>query len=290
MPKTTRKHIPLHRLEDHHSEGLLIQRIHNVDEVLIQDKLPMEPHRDDHYIFGLQETGSSRVVLDFRQVTVRAGEMFCILPGQVHWITDARDATGWFLAFHPSMVPEPLRAFFEDAPGTQDPLKPNVEAMAGIDACLRLLWQQYQLPQDNVFRSHTLYSLLGSFLGMAASLYAARSEHNQPTGRSTIITRAFRQQLSRHLKTMKSPAEYACALNLSLSYLNEAVKKTSGLSVSQYIQNEIILEAKRLLYHSDLSIKEIAYELGYEDHTYFSRLFKKVARSTPGDFREQYRE
>jgi AraC-like DNA-binding protein len=49
-----------------------------------------------------------------------------------------------------------------------------------------------------------------------------------------------------------------------------------------------MLEAKRLLYHSQSSIKEIAYELGYEDHTYFSRLFKKTVGRTPGAFRGQY--
>ena len=55
-------------------------------------------------------------------------------------------------------------------------------------------------------------------------------------------------------------------------------------------QQEIMLEAKRLLYHSNCSVKEIAHELGYEDHTYFSRLFKKTVGDTPGEFRRHYRE
>ena len=89
---------------------------------------------------------------------------------------------------------------------------------------------------------------------------------------------------------MKSPAEYAAALNLSLSYLNEAVKACTGFAVSYWIQYEVILEAKRLLYHTDYNVKEIANELGYEDHAYFSRLFKKMVVQTPVEFRRRYRE
>lgn len=66
--------------------------------------------------------------------------------------------------------------------------------------------------------------------------------------------------------------------------------KITGFSVSHWIHHEIVLEAKRLLYHSEYSVKEIAHELGYEDHAYFSRLFKEVVRQTPGEFRRRYRE
>ena len=78
-------------------------------------------------------------------------------------------------------------------------------------------------------------------------------------------------------------------LSITSSYLNEVVKETSGQPVSHWIQNEVMMEAKRLLYYTDLSIKEIAFGLGYEDHAYFSRLFRKVAGRSAGQFREEYR-
>jgi AraC family transcriptional activator of pobA len=68
---------------------------------------------------------------------------------------------------------------------------------------------------------------------------------------------------------------YAQSLNISTPYLNECVKNTTGFSVSHHIQERIILEAKRLLYHSNKSVKEIATELGYDDYPYFSRLFSQ---------------
>ena len=89
---------------------------------------------------------------------------------------------------------------------------------------------------------------------------------------------------------MKSPCQYADKLNYSLSYLNESVKSVTGFPISYWIHQQIILEAKRLLYYTDMSVREIAFFLGYEDHTYFSRLFSKVAGMSPGAFRQKFHE
>lgn len=78
---------------------------------------------------------------------------------------------------------------------------------------------------------------------------------------------------------------YAKSLNISTPYLNECVKTATGNSVSYHIQQRVILEAKRLLYHSNKSIKEIAGELGYDDYSYFIRLFVKITGMTPLAFR-----
>jgi len=94
--------------------------------------------------------------------------------------------------------------------------------------------------------------------------------------------------LAMKYKTMKSAGEYASALHLSLSYLNEAVKEATVFTVSYWIQHEILLESRRLLYYGGGSVKEIAHELGYDDHAYFSRMFKKAVGRSPGGFRAQY--
>jgi YesN/AraC family two-component response regulator len=77
---------------------------------------------------------------------------------------------------------------------------------------------------------------------------------------------------------------------LSSYYLNEAIKKTTGLSVGDYIRNEIVLQAKRLLFYTNLSVKEIASSLGYDDYAYFTRLFTKSAGVSPTQFKAHYRK
>lgn len=64
-------------------------------------------------------------------------------------------------------------------------------------------------------------------------------------------------------KEMKKPSDYADALKISTPYLNQAVKAFSGFTISYWIQKMVMTEAKRLLYYTDLSVKEISYELGY---------------------------
>ena len=79
-------------------------------------------------------------------------------------------------------------------------------------------------------------------------------------------------------------------LNISTGYLNEAIKGVTGSTVSYWIRQEVFTEAKRLLYHSDAAVKEIAYELGFSDHSYFIRSFRRAYGLTPLKFRSLNRK
>jgi len=96
--------------------------------------------------------------------------------------------------------------------------------------------------------------------------------------------------MAKNIRTIKSPSGYSTRLNVSPSYLNESVKHITGLPVSYWIQQEILLEAKRLLYYSEFNVKQIAYELGYDDPSYFSRFFRRAAGMSALEFRALYRK
>ncbi|MEA4846136.1 MAG: helix-turn-helix domain-containing protein, partial [Clostridiaceae bacterium] len=104
------------------------------------------------------------------------------------------------------------------------------------------------------------------------------------------ITSRFKSLLSANYKSVKRPSQYASKLNISPVYLNEAVKKTTGISASNCIRDEIVIQAKRLLFYTKISVKEIAQELGYADWTYFTRFFTKAVGISPSYFRKQYLE
>jgi AraC-like DNA-binding protein len=82
-------------------------------------------------------------------------------------------------------------------------------------------------------------------------------------------------------------AEYAALLHISPNHLNKSVKAATGKSPSRWIDEAIVLEAKVLLYQSQYTIGDIATELGLEDPSYFSRLFKKYEGITPQAFRSR---
>ena len=100
----------------------------------------------------------------------------------------------------------------------------------------------------------------------------------------------FKDLLTNEIRQVKSPEAFAAKLNISEAYLSEILKKTTGFPPSYWIQQEVVMEAKRLLYHSDLTVKEISHTLGYTDHSYFSRLFNKITGISALTFRKQYRK
>jgi len=101
-----------------------------------------------------------------------------------------------------------------------------------------------------------------------------------------IVTQ-FRKLVNKKYKELKQVKEYASLLSITPLYLNEVVKKITGFPSSYWIHQEIMLEAKRLLYYTNLDVKEIAYELGYEDPAYFSRFFKNNAGLSAAAFRSK---
>ena len=290
MP-AAKKVIPVHKLGELTDQGFQIERVHRSNDA-VQEAMLMGAHRDDHYVFLLQETGKSKFMADFRIFNVQKNTLFYILPGQVHRYLDADKTTsGWYVAMDTGLVPDMFRAVLEDPLLSKQPLPADASILDPVVQCLKLIYGITRQQPSPLYCKQMIYGLLTSFVAMVAAIYTCEPKSlSEKMSRPLAITQQFRKSLSLHYKTRQRPADYAVSLNLSLSYLNEVVKDSTGFSVSYWIQQEIVLEAKRLLYHSDCTVKEIAYELGYEDHAYFSRLFKKVVSLTPGEFRRRYRE
>jgi AraC family transcriptional activator of pobA len=129
-----------------------------------------------------------------------------------------------------------------------------------------------------------------ALVALMVSQYLGQAKSTGKFSRFEIVSQSFKEILGRKYIGVKRPGEYAQELNISTPYLNECVKNTTGYSVSHHIHQRVVLEAKRLLYHSDMSVKEIADALGYDDYPYFSRLFAKVAGMTASAFRNKNRD
>jgi AraC family transcriptional regulator, transcriptional activator of pobA len=286
--QSKRELIPVHRLEESTDQGFELERLSAFSQE-DADSLVMGLHRDDHYIFVLQESGKSRMTNDFELYSLEGNMVMFVFPGVVHGFYGIdEEVSGWFMALDPGLMPDAFRTVLEDPFLSRRPVTIEPQGMAELNKCLELIHSLKQQPAS-VYLRHAIYSLLASFTAMITGLYAARQEMVTGTiSRAQHITRAFRKLLSEEYRTLKSPGEYAAALHLSPSYFNEAVKEATGFNVGYWIQKQIALEAKRLLYYGKCSVKEVAHELGYEDHTYFSRLFKKMVGKTPGQFRTEF--
>lgn len=277
--------IPLYSMEGSVSPGIEVKRI---TDISAEDTPALNTaHRDDHYIFLFLEKGAGKMMVDFKEISVNGSGVFCILPGQVHYGVLMEHADVWFLALENDLVSEQFRLVFEDH---QQLVKTGEAEVARLRACISLLCELSVDTKQHHFQQTVIRSLTDAYLGMLAGIFsAAGGTTAAQVSRGAVITRQFKQLLARSFRTMKSPAAYAAALNISPSYLNEVVKTVTGLPVSHWIQEEAMTEARRLLYYTDNTVKQVADELGYE-HTYFSRIFTRTAGMSPLAFRKKYRE
>ncbi|MDR1153819.1 MAG: AraC family transcriptional regulator, partial [Bacteroidales bacterium] len=181
------------------------------------------------------------------------------------------------------------KEIFETVPVSGNPvIVPDAETLRDLQFCFELLDRKIQ-SANRLSAQHTVYALATALAGIIAELYR---QHQVETFNKRLmsITLQFKTLVAAHLKTVKSPTQYASMLHISPTYLNEAVKTITGFTAGYWIQYAVMLEAKRLLFYTDRSIKEIAFELGYGDHTYFTRLFTKLSGMSPSLFRADYRK
>lgn len=291
MPKKS-KFIPVNPMIADFGSGIFVGKISSKDfhlyEQFEQFENIKQSHRDEYHLFFLQEKGTTTIEIDFQQYTIKSSSVIFIHQNQVHRTLSFNDATAsiWAIS-NENLHPEYLKLLEEITPTEPLTLKEDTFSIISeaVSFCLKLAERKHE---------KLYYSLLkgscNTLIGLVISQYLVHSKPFDKFSRFEIVTKAFKELLEQNFITAKRPTEFAQQLNVSSAYLNECVKNTTGFSVSHHIQQRIVLEAKRLLYHSDISVKEIATELGYDDYPYFSRLFTKVSGMTALAFRNKNRD
>ncbi|MGV3765979.1 MAG: AraC family transcriptional regulator [Chitinophagaceae bacterium] len=274
--------IPVHSFPDENKSGIFIGKISAKDIPL--DKAS-HSHRHDFHFFMIQEKGTTTFEIDFKRYNLKKAAVLYIHPNQVHRFLQTKGAVlSGLLINNENLNPEYLPLLEEISPAK--PLLLDAEKLSLLahtaTVCLKFLNRK----KDNLYHA-SLKDICNALVALILSEYEEMSKPAGKFSRAEVVSKAFRQLLERNFFTEKSPAAYAKQLNISVPYLNECVKKTTGHPVSYHIQQRVVLEAKRLLYYSHKSVKEIAAELGYEDYPYFSRLFAKVSRMTAITFRNK---
>jgi AraC-like DNA-binding protein len=250
----------------------------------------MVPHRDDFYAVLWITTGEARVTIDAMTYTAPAHSLVFIAPSQVVQCTGEFD--GWWVAFEEQFYCVKDEAanrargidshlFFN--PDFNTVLNPDEKDGTALGNILSMMDEEYRGRGEH--HRDAFFSLLQLFLIRVTRIMereASAPETDQPS--APFIQ--FRQLIEQHYKDKKNVSDYARMLNMTPVCLNALSKSLSGVTAGEQIRGHVILEAKRLLYNTDLSAKEIAYRLGFEDAPYFSRFFKKYTGQTLLEFRE----
>lgn len=278
--------IPVYHLHERTAKNFQLLKLNRYPDISHWN----QAHRDDNYLLMFQQSGSSTVIVDFQEITISGCAIYCILPGQVHYGVSTLHTTAWVLALDPACIKEDFRTILADFAIMNKPVPlaaPKCELFSQSFLLLNRLGEQVEMNRED----QTLISMLEVCICMFVAACSGHQRLATPlASRSQLITRQFRSLLLLSFREMKRPSEYAAVLNISASYLNEVVKDTTGHPVSYWIHQEIILEAKRMLFYTNSAVKEISHLLGYTDTPYFIRLFSKIAGMPPLQFRSNYRK
>ncbi|GAB4496538.1 MAG: hypothetical protein OHK0019_28430 [Saprospiraceae bacterium] len=126
--------------------------------------------------------------------------------------------------------------------------------------------------------------LLFAFLEFIDKTYKKITQNHPKTPKFSLV-RDFDRLLQTHYQTHKEVAFYAEKMNMSSKYLSEKLKTDTGQSAKQIIEDFVLFEAKSLLKQTTMTVKEIVYWLGYEDPSYFIKVFKSRVGLTPLEYR-----
>lgn len=102
-----------------------------------------------------------------------------------------------------------------------------------------------------------------------------------------LLDRQFPVDYPNAILSLRTPADYANRLSVHVNHLNKVVKEITGKTTSEMIAERIIKECTQHLLHTNLSISEIAYSLGFETVSYFSKFYRKHTGKSPSEVREQ---
>ncbi|MCR9099784.1 MAG: helix-turn-helix transcriptional regulator [bacterium] len=224
------------------------------------------------------------------------GALVFTAPQQVVSVSGevAEDEDGWMLFFHPDLIRstglgEKISQYTFFSYEIHEALHLSEAEKATITQCIQNIKEEYEQRIDDHSQSVIVSNI--ELLLNYCSRYYARQFNTRTTANKDLLTR-FEQALQRHfdsgalLKTgIPTVQALAEEVFLSADYLSDLLKKETGRSAKDHINDFVVEKAKYLLLNSQDNISGIAYELGFNYPHYFSRLFKAKTGQTPQEFR-----
>jgi AraC-like DNA-binding protein len=213
-------------------------------------------------------------------------------PHQVHLKEEMPPLTGIGLSFNSEFLATDNDGSLKSLPIIQNPFNAHELALDATDRkfveeTLEKLLAEYEA------RSSWQHTMILSYMRILL-VYLSRVYLLQISdgvqGENKVLLKRYLSKIEESYKQLHEVTDYASLLNISPGHLGDVVKEQSGKTAITHIHERLALEAKRLLFHTDHVIKEIAFTLGFEDASYFSRFFRRMTGHTPQTYRDKFRE
>lgn len=286
-----------HRIDEYHlnknqpdKAQFVIYDLHNYVKKNIANA--SHPHIHSYYQIIWFRSGQGQHFVDFRSFEIKADSIVFVAKNQVHYFDQNVDYTGYMIHFNESFLiqTDSEMEFFLKCNFFGNAYQPPVSYID--QGCHQTLETYIDQIQSELKSSHNLgrEELLRGYL-KAFLIQVQRVKNN--SGLAAFVPDERRLQLLRFINLVDenykngfSVGEYAERLHISSRTLSDITGHLISKTPSQIIQERIILEAQRLLLHSELNINQVGYRLGFDDPSYFVKYFKKHTNQSPTDFRK----
>ena len=264
--------------------------IRRVQQVLNGKDLVHDLHKHDFFFVLALHKGTGMHEIDFIPYGIHDNSIFILRPGQVHRLVLGAGSTGFLMEFDLAFY-QPKHTI-TDQRWKKASGKNYCEVEAGrfmkLHVFLENVFDEFTTKQDG----HT--EAIKANLDLFFIEYTRQSRNPKSlTKTDNGYTQDRFEELAGLLETnigsMKNVSQYAELLSLSPYQLNAITKTSVGKTVSDLINEQIILEAKRYLLATHSQIKDLADHLGYEDVSYFIRFFRKQTGHSPEAFRKNFK-
>ena len=257
------------------------------------DKYNNEMFRAGAFFYILVETGTAEFVVDCHSYIVGKGDMLLVAPRMsVKLMKKSSDFGTCGLCMEP---------FFFDSLSIGNYVYKQLYNSSHTTYVLRLedsdtvhIRKTLDLMSHYLTSDHPAEmagSLVNFLLLQITEIFHSQNVH--PAGRvkhSDALFRLFRKLLAENYRKEHELQFYADSLHISQTYLSRVIRQISGKTVNNYIAEALYTDARRLLVFTDLTVKEIAEQLGFSDQSSFGKFFKKKSETSPANFRDEYKK
>lgn len=246
---------------------------------------PSVPHRHDHEELLIITHGCPTHFVDFAGELLDPPVIVYVAQGKVHSFIPCENTRGWVIRYTGDFIPQSSFNFYS---GFLDDINYKLDvdfcSTTMHELCEIMLRENEQNPVDYNMIRHLLNAILSKLITATKKQFL----DERVSGNSQVITfNNFIQTLEYNYKRPVGVVFYADKLNMSARNLNLISQSVFGKSITEIIETRKLIEARRLLMNSDKTISEIGYELGYNEKSYFTRVFRKKTGTTPTEFRKQ---
>ncbi|MCC8423417.1 helix-turn-helix domain-containing protein [Mucilaginibacter sp. UR6-11] len=285
--------IPSHALAPDVITGSKMFSIHKANcSVMYKRADFLVPHRKGYYFWAFVKDGANKHWIDTKPYVLKSNTFYFTVPHQVHLKEDGKPFTGIILGFTEEFLALEENSLLRQLPIIQNPENGHELLLSDADVAFigEMLEKVYTENSNNSNWQHSMLMSYMRVLMIYLSRLYVEQFSNVNTAPGRVLLKRYLNKIEENYARYHEVSAYADMLNISAGHLSEVVKEQSGKPAIAHIHDRLILETKRLLFHSDHSVKEIAFRLGFEDASYFNRFFKRIVNDTPVAYRTAIRE